>query len=79
MLPCTGRTRISESFPDGAADFGVAAVGEGIDQAHVEGGLSAVAGNLEHVVDGGIDPRTLEPLRALYQSLDISFEFRGRT
>jgi hypothetical protein len=68
FLSCRPR---SVNLLDGAARLRIVWLGEGIDQAHIERGLSSVAGDLEHVVHGRIDLRCAEFLRAVHERPDI--------
>ena len=64
---------------DRAADLGVArAIGEGIDQAHIERGLAAVAGDLQHVVHAWVDALRSQAFGAFGQCLDVLLELLAR-
>jgi len=59
----------------GQAQFRVGVrIGQGMHQPHIERGLAAIAGDLQHVVDAWIDPRRAQPFGAFGQGFDIGLE-----
>ena len=60
---------------DRAPDLGVAiCVREGIDETHIERGLTAFARDLEHVVDARIDTAAAQLFGAFREGLDVGLE-----